>query len=77
MGITNYLENNNLLSNNQTGLRKKYSTTKSIADFNDIVFENMNIEYVTAAVFIDLRKAFDTVDHILLLKKIEKFKIKN
>ena len=66
-GITNYLENNKLLSNNQNGFRKNYSTIKSIADFNDVIFENMNNGYVTAAVFIDLRKAFDTVDHLLLL----------
>ena len=68
-GITNYLENSNLLSNNQNGFRKKISTTKSIADFNDVVFENMNNEYVTTAVFIDLRKAFDTVHHMIIVTK--------
>ena len=55
MGLTNYIENNNLLSENQSGFRKNYSTTKSIVDFNDIIFDNMNEGQVTAAVFIDLR----------------------
>ena len=76
-GLTNFIENNDLLSNNQSGFRKNYSTTKSIIDLNDIIFENMNNSNVTAAVFIDLRKAFDTVDHSILLKKLEKFGIKN
>ena len=75
-GITNYLESNKILSNNQSGFRKNYSTTKSIVDLNDIIFENMNNSLITAAVFIDLRKAFDTVDHAILLKKIEKMGIK-
>ena len=76
-GIVNYLENNNLLSDNQSGFRKTYSTTKSIIDFNNIIFENMNNSKVTAAVFIDLRKAFDTVNHSILLKKIKKMGIQN
>ena len=76
-GLMEYLENNNLLSDNQGGFRKNHSTTKSIVDFNDIIFENMNNGLVTAAVFIDLRKAFDTVDHSILLKKLKRMGINN
>ena len=76
-GLSNYFENNNLLSNNQSGFRKNYSTTKSIVEFNDIIFENMNNGKASAAVFIDLRKAFDTVNHSILLKKLSKMGIKN
>ena len=76
-GLTNYIENNNLLSDNQNGFRKNFSTTKSIVDFNDIIFENMNNGQLTVAVFIDLRKAFDTVNHSILLKKLNKLGIKN
>ena len=76
-GISNFIENNNLLSDNQSGFRKNYSTTKSIVDLNDVIFENMNNSQITAAVFIDLRKAFDTVDHSILLRKLEKMGINN
>ena len=75
--LISYFENNDLLSDNQSGFRKGYSTTKSIVELNDIIFENMNNGKVTAAVFIDLRKAFDTVDHSILLKKLDKMGIKS
>ena len=45
-------------------------------DLNDIIFENMNNGLVTSAVFIDLRKTFDTVDHTNVLKKINNIGIK-
>ena len=71
------IENNSLLSNHQNGFRKKYSTRKALVELNDIIFENMNNGNVTAAVFIDLRKAFDTVDHSILLRQLDKMGIKN
>ena len=75
-GLTNFIENTGVLSNNQGGFRKGFSTTKSKVDLNDIIFENMNNGLVTSAVFIDLRKAFDTVDHTNLLKKLNNIGIK-
>ena len=75
--LTNFIENNNLLSDNQSGFRKNYSTTKSIVDLTDIIFENMNNSNVTAATFIDVRKAFDTADHLISLKILDKMGIKN
>ena len=64
-GITNHIENSELLSNKQ-GFRKDFSTVKSILNLSEDIFENMNNGLVTAAVFIDLKKAFDTVDHLIL-----------
>ena len=39
----------------------------SVADLTDDLFQNINKNEVTLAVFIDLRKAFDTINHDLLL----------
>ena len=50
---------------------KNRSTVTSIANFSDDVLRAMNEAKLTLAVFIDLRKVFDTVNHAVLLKKLK------
>ena len=69
--LSNFLEINNVLSEKQGGFRKGFSTAASIADLTDNLFSNMNKGHISLAAFIDLRKAFDTVDHVLLLRKLK------
>ena len=70
--ISAYLELNELLNDNQSGFWKGYSTVSTVAHFTDDIFLAMNENQSTLAVYIDLRKAFDTVNHTILIKKIEK-----
>ena len=65
-----HVERNNLLENNQGGFRKNHSTMDTIAKFTNDIFEGINNREITTAVFIDLAKAFDTVNHTILLKKL-------
>ena len=67
--LSNFLKNHNVMSAKQGGFRKGFSTTKPVADLTDTFFENANKGQPTLAVFVDLRKAFDTVDHCILLEK--------
>ena len=67
--LTKYLENNNMLSNNQYGFRPKRSTNHAVTIIVDQIRKNMDSGVVTGAVFLDLRKAFDTVHHACLLGK--------
>ena len=56
----------------QFGFRPKLSTEDALTHFTDLVLENMDKSLVTGAVFLDLSKAFDTVDHLVLFSKLSK-----
>ena len=74
--MTNFFENNNLLSNHQGGFRKNHSTLGSINDLTTDIFNSINNKEITLATFFDLKKAFDTVNHKILIKKLDKMGIK-
>ena len=65
-----YLQQYKILSPYQCGFRKCHSTEFAALSFSDNIRRNMDQGQLTGAVFIDLRKAFDTVDHAVLLDKL-------
>ena len=73
--IYSHLENTNLLDPNQGGFRKKHSTIGTISQLTNEIFEGMNNRIMTVACFIDMAKAFDTVNHKILCKKLYKLGI--
>ena len=60
------------LDSNQGGFRKNNSTINTPVRPTYDIFNAMNRKQVTIATFIDMAKAFDTVNHEILLKKIQK-----
>ena len=56
--------------NRQHGFRRGFSTETAVISLVDQIRNQMGEKRHTAAIFIDLRKAFDTVDHSLLLEKL-------
>ena len=69
--IYNHLSENNILSPQQFGSRPKLSTSTALAFFTDNILDNADSGLVTASVFLDFSKAFDTVDHAILLRKLK------
>ena len=70
-----YFEKNTLLPTFQYGYRKNHNTTQAILDFNSYVTECLNNKLVTIAIFMDLSKAFDTVDKSILSDKLRELGI--
>jgi len=71
--LTSYIEENKLFSPSQYGFRKSHSTIHPLVQFMNTVSSALNKKHHVIAIFCDLRKAFDTVDHKILLKKLKQF----
>ena len=71
--LIKFIDKHNILNNAQHGFRTNDSTDLAIATIYDKLLDNMNENKFTCATFLDLSKAFDTVDHDILMKKIHKY----
>ena len=65
-----FLDENNILYNFQSGFRKKFSTDTCLGFLNDKISKGFDSGLYTGMILIDLQKAFDTIDHEILLEKM-------
>ena len=69
--LTSFIEAQHILSDGQYGFRSNHSTSLALTEFVEKVTSAMDKSQTTIGVFIDLKKAFDTVDHNILLNKLQ------
>ena len=74
--LKSFLEKKNIFNDTQYGFREKRSTEHAILDIINQIENNMDNKMYSCGIFIDLKKAFDTVDHLILLQKLDHYGVR-
>lgn len=75
--LIQYLEKNNLLSPNQFGFRRGKSTADAVSQLTEKIARGLDEKDRCLAVFLDLRKAFDTISIPILIEKLENIGVRS
>ena len=74
--LMSFINDKQILNNSQFGFRKNMSTALAIIELVEEITTAIDEGKTTVGVFIDLKKAFDTVNHNILVKKLEHYGIR-
>ena len=70
-----YLNNNSFIHENRSGFRQNHSCHTALIQLVDNLLTNINLNEFTGILFVDFAKAFDVIDHTLLLRKLELYRL--
>jgi len=74
--LLNFLNKNQFFYSQQFGFRQNHSTSSALIAFNEYITNALDRSETPISVFIDFSKAFDTLDHKILLTKLNHFGIR-
>jgi hypothetical protein len=75
--VYNHFNENNLFYPNQYGFRKGHNTEHAVIELIDRIIFEMEKNRTPLNIYLDMTKAFDTLDHEILLRKLEHYGIRN
>lgn len=74
--LLNYLDANSILTCNQYGFRNKHCTYMALANLVDRITNELEQKKFSIGIFIDLSKAFDTLNHSILVNKLQLYGVR-
>ena len=75
--VTGFADACDILYKHQYGFRAKHNVSQPLLHFSDSIFNALNNNKLSISIFLDLKKAFDTVNYEILLSKLEHYGIRN
>jgi len=76
MRLMSYLNSNNLICAHQFGFRQNFSTSDAVVELVDSIYQSLDRKNIMLSIFLDLSKAFDTVNHDILIAKLSNIGIR-
>uniref|UniRef100_A0A3Q3AH61 Reverse transcriptase domain-containing protein n=1 Tax=Kryptolebias marmoratus TaxID=37003 RepID=A0A3Q3AH61_KRYMA len=74
--LDTFIDKNNILSSSQYGFRANNSTSMALMELIEQITNAIDQKQYCASIYVDLKKAFDTIDHSILFKKLIKYGIR-
>ena len=74
--VYSFLEDLNCIYSLQFGFRKKHSTNHALIEITETIRQALDNKKFACGIFVDLQKAFDTVNHDILVAKLEHYGIR-